>query len=157
MPPPQNRTVFEALKLRRTFAFSHVMASARGPLGDKATSFRVNVKLPPRNDRGGAHVTRFQFKAPPLLMGEILTFTCQGTTTVAQLKALVKGAPRRSSITHSCGEARWPLAGASLLIPRLAAQKRVASRSSGCAPAAAAPARCWLTMPRSPPAASATT
>ena len=78
---------------RFQFTLLRMAAPSRGPLKERATgAFSVNVKLPPRNDTGSAHVTRFQYKAPPLLMGELVALSCQHGCTVAQLKAMLKGA-----------------------------------------------------------------
>lgn len=65
---------------------------ARGPTAEAARSagpFIVNVKLPGRPDPERAHLTRFQSKAPPHLMGEMITITCSATDTVAKLKEAV--------------------------------------------------------------------
>lgn len=66
----------------------------RGPLSEVARAsgpFSLNVKLPGRQDPERAHLTRFQSKAPPQLMGEMVAVSCTGSDTVAKLKEAVGG------------------------------------------------------------------
>ena len=121
-----------------------------------AMSLLLNVKLPPPPNAEQPHLTRFQAKQPPHLLGTtLLNIPCEPSDSVAQLRKKVEGAwaaPAAGKGRRKDPEAAGapvfllPLTRARAL--SLTPQRCAESRWRRCARAAAAArGRCWPTPP----------